>query len=120
MDIVKILYLHLQNTERLGVYNMVMRDILIENIQQYEDDNGGGRRKVGDPVQREIICNASLNTNPEVAGQYGLNGQQVLIVFSWEQLKKDAKYIFRDKNYSLRFSNPHRRFVHSILVEEKR
>jgi len=99
---------------------MVMRDELIANIQEYESDGRGGRSRKGEPVQKKIECNVSLNAKPEVASQYGINGEQVIIVFSWEELQKGVKYNYRDKVYSLRFSAPRRRMVYSILVEEKR
>ena len=98
---------------------MVMRDKLIEKTQQYESDGSGGRIRIGEPKIREIECNASLNADPVIASQYGVHGEQVLIVFSWEELQKGIKYIFRDKNYAVRFSAPRCRMVYSILVEEK-
>jgi hypothetical protein len=98
---------------------MVMREKLIVKTQQYESDGSGGRIRIGEPQIREIECNASLNADPEIAGQYGVNGEQVLIVFSWEELQKGVKYIFKDKNYAVRFSAPRCRMVYSILVEEK-
>lgn len=98
---------------------MVMRDKLIVKTQQYESDGRGGRVKLGDPELREIECNVSMNVDPEIAGQYGVNGQQILTVFSWEELQKGVKYIYKNKNYSLRFTSPRCRMVYSILIEEK-
>ena len=98
---------------------MVMRDKIVAKIQQYRSDGRGGRIRDGEPIQKEIECRVSLNASPEVAGQYGVNGQQGLIVFSWEELQEGVKYYYRGKPYGLRFSAPRQRVVYSILVEEK-
>ena len=98
---------------------MTMRDVLIQEVQGYESDGQGGRVASGDPINKKIECRASFNTSPEVASEYGTNGEQVLYVITSVPLVEEARYFFADKPYTLRYSGPNRRLFYSILVEVK-
>lgn len=98
---------------------MVMRDKLVQVIQEYELDNQGGRVSKGEPIRKEIKCRASLNTSPEVASAYGTHGEQILHVITSQALDKEARYFFAETPYTVRHSSPNFRFYYSILVEVK-
>lgn len=98
---------------------MVMRDKITQKIQEYELDNQGGRVPKDEPIIKEILCRASLNTNPEVATEYGTHGEQILYVTTAQALDKEARYFFKGIPYTVRRSLSVARFTHSILIEVK-
>ena len=98
---------------------MIMRDKLVQVIQEYESDNQGGHVSKGEPIRKEIKCRASLNTSPQVASAYGTHGEQILHVITSQELDKEALYFFAETSYTVRHSSPNFRFYYSILVEVK-
>ncbi len=97
---------------------MVLRDKLIQEIDVKVPDGMGGFISE-EPVRKEILCKASLNTSPEVATAYGTNGEQVLYVVAADKLDEEAFYFFEEKKYTLRAQTHNNRLYNCTLIEVK-
>ena len=99
---------------------MRMNNVIIQLLENEITDNAGGFTTERG-VEKEISCNISVVMQPEMINQYGQHGEQVIHVMTSEPLLSSATYLFNDKNYTLRASNPmkNQRLFSAILVEIK-
>lgn len=101
------------------MYNMVLRDNIIEQKPTKKTSDGQGGFISSEPEERTIICKASFNTSPEVMNAYGQHGEQVLYVVTREPLLEEAFYLYKNKKFNVRFMTNNNRLYFSTLVEIK-
>lgn len=99
---------------------MRMNNVIIQLLEDEIADSAGGFT-TEQSVKKEISCNISVVMQPEMMNQYGQRGEQIIHAMTNEPLLASATYLFNDKKYTLRASNPmkNQRLFSAILVEIK-